>query len=73
MEMYRYQVDRGIERISKPPYCIFRVNLQKSRKACEFIRPGAEVLLCAPEAFNERLPKSWTIREKKAKIDRGDA
>ena len=26
MEIYRYQVDRGIERISKPPYCIFRVN-----------------------------------------------
>ena len=23
MEEYRYQVDRGIERISKHPYCIF--------------------------------------------------
>ena len=26
MEMYRYQVDRGIERISKLPYCIYWVN-----------------------------------------------
>ena len=27
-ETYRYQVDRGIERISKLPYCIFRVNAE---------------------------------------------
>ena len=30
MEMYRYQVDRGIERISKPPYCIYWVNEKKT-------------------------------------------
>ncbi len=48
-KLQRYQMDRGIERIRKLPYCIFRVK----KKAGGFRPPAAasnaRSLLCHPE------------------------